>query len=291
MFLSGTSGALGADRYRVELIVFQNLGVPAESVEVDSPRRFRDALSLDEPVAPAAPIALVKEDGAFANIWARLDRLAEYDPLLRVTFEQSLFDYHPPVRVHGEEPLAETLHFPGNLAYVDPTDAGPDQGWFDSYVERLYRLDGTIQLRRSRFLHIDLDLEYRLDGPAWELNFPAVETERLAEGFQWITEPPGRSAAFEAREEAPATSGQADRQAQAIDARTVLSPGAGSEESLDNTTGTVIGGLEGEEAPVVPFQLHRLDQSRQVRTNTMQYFDSAYLGAIVRVTPISDDVP
>lgn len=253
------STALAAEeRYRVELIVFRNAGVPATPVDVVELRRFHDAFELDEAAAPEVPVALEKRDGAFANIWARLDRLAEYEPLVRLTFEQTLFDFHPPVRVHGDEVLAEEIHIPGNIAYLDL--AGNNTGGaFDDYVTQLYRLDGTLQLRRSRFLHVDVDLEYRLDGPAWDREFPPEPPLRLEPGFEWLGEAPGDGQGRE--------------------------PAAEPAMPIDAT--------EPMEAPLTepeePFQVHRLEQSRQVRTNTLQYFDSAFLGAIVRVTQIADE--
>lgn len=238
--------SLAEDRYRVEVIVFRNVDVPAEPDEVDAPRRFHDAFELADASPPEVPVRLDKQDGTFANLWTRLDRLADYEPLVRLTFEQSLFDYHPPVRLHDDVVMADELLFPGDVAYLDLDRAGRDGGWFDDYVEPLYRVDGTIQLRRSRFLHIDLDLEYRLEGPAWALAFPAEAPGRLEEGFEWVVAPPS----------------PADE------------PGDGNAQEITE-----------------PFQLHRLRQSRQVRSNTLQYFDSAFLGAIVRVTPIADEGP
>lgn len=267
-----------ADRYRVELIVFRNLGVPAEPVELSDVRRFRSALELVDEPAPSAPVLLAKQDGAFANIWARLDRLADYEPLLRMTFEQSLFDFHPPVRVHGEEALAQERHFPGDLAYVDPSRIDGDGGWFDAYVDDLYRVDGTIQLRRSRFLHIDLDLEYRLDGEAWTLAFPPAPPARLPEGFEWLGEPP--DATNDAQED--------ERLAPVEDRSGVID---GTATVTDPLLGADTEAFAGDTPETEPFRVHRLDQSRQIRTNTMQYFDSAFLGAIVRVTPISDNAP
>lgn len=240
LLFPGMTGASG-DRYRVELIVFLNLEVPAAPDEVDRPRRFRGAFELEAGTPPEAPVALDKRDGTFANLWTRLERLDAYEPLVRLSFEQTMFDYHPPVRVHDDVVMARELHVPGAIAYLDLERGGE---WFEDYVRALYRLDGTVQLRRSRFLHVDLDLEYRLEGPAWERMFPDPDPARLEDGFEWVGEAP---AVNEPR----------------------LPP---------------LANLDPE-----PFRLHRLNQSRQVRTDTLQYFDSAFLGAIVRVTSIADD--
>lgn len=258
-------------RYRVEVLVFRNLGVDAAPDEQDRVRRFHPAWELEDQVIPEAPVPLDKRDGTFANIWARLERLPEYEPLVRMTWEQTLYDYHPPVRLHDAVVLAEELHFPGDVAYLDLERTGGGEGWFDAYVEPLYRLDGTVQLRRSRFLHLDLDLEYRLDGPAWDLAFADPTPGRLEPGFSWVGEAP--------REAPPGTSRDTP-----LDAPTG--------ETIDNPIGDPDPiGEEAVPAPTTPFRLHRLRQSRQVRTDTLQYFDSAFLGAIVRVTPIAPDVP
>lgn len=263
------------DRYRVELIVFRNLEVPATPVEMDTVRRFRSALELDDTQAPETPVRLDKRDGAFANLWTRLERLAEYEPLLRLTFEQSLYDYHPPVRVHDDVVLGQALHFPNGLAYLNLPETGNGAGWFDDYVESLYRLDGTLQLRRSRFLHVDLDLEYRIDGPAWTEAFPARLPLRLPEGFEWLGGQPRTGPAPD-----PAADAQLADAPPEADAR----PAA---EAFDDTSPEPLSEALAE--PLVePFRLYRLQQSRQVRTGTMQYFDSAFLGAIVRVTTIAD---
>lgn len=269
--LWGGPALASTDRYRVELIVFRNVGTPAEPVEVDRPRQFLEAYGLDEAAAPPVPVRLDKQDGAFSNIWSRLDRLAEYEPLLRLTYEQSMYDFHPPVRVHDEVVMAQVPYFPGNVVYLDTVNMSG--GWFDDYLASLYRLDGTLRLRRSRFLHIDLDLEYRLEGDAWERVFPPLLPTALPEGFEWVTEP------------VPSAPSAANGPAIA---REGSDPGALADATVvatNNDNGTAGG------PSVEPFRVHRLAQSRQIRTNTLQYFDSAFLGAIVRVTPIADEAP
>jgi hypothetical protein len=268
------------ERYRLELIVFRNVGVAATPVDIAMPRRFGEAFELDEPAMPEDPVRIDKQDGTFANIWSRLDRLTEYEPLLRLTYEQSVFDFHPPVRVHGEEILAEQVMVDDWRAIKAAIPDGRDDGATAREpadesvalpVARYFRLDGKVHLRRSRFLHVDLDLEYRLDGPAWQREFG------LPPGFEWIGEAPD-----EARTPAPAPArGPEPRNAAPINA---LQPMTRSGPVLTD-------GPAGSEAqpPSEPFQVHRLQQSRQVRTNTLQYFDSAFLSAIVRVTEIADE--
>ncbi len=289
------------DRYRLEMIVFRNVGVAATPVDIALPRRFGEAFELDAPGMPEDPVRLDKEDGTFANIWNRLDRLAEYEPLLRLTYEQSTFEFHPPVRVHNEEMLAEVV-LPDPWAAIeamndpipDPQDddvqtlatrsatpqplnpgvedAGPGEASEPPPLASYFRLDGTVQLRRSRFIHVDVDLEYRLDGPAWQREFG------LPPGFEWIGEAPRETAAQPAE---PTPSSPAP--INALQPMTAAGPVPTNEVSTNEP-----GLAESAPAPE-PFQVHRLQQSRQIRTDTLQYFDSAFLGAIVRVSEIADE--
>jgi len=258
---SGSAFA-SSERYRVELIVFKNNGVAAAPDRATEIRRFRDVFELGGSEPPPVPVLLEKEDGTFANIWSRLGRLADYEPLFRITFEQSMFDFHPPVRIHDDLVMGRERHeleltpaqndqtvadeaSPVDAAVATASDSDDKAPMPTSHEHLLYQLDGSIQLRRSRFLHIDLDLEYRLPGPAWDLAFPTRPEDQLEAGFEWLagTEPVATP---------PDTPGQ-------------------------------------ESAEPTPFEFYRLAQSRQIRSNTLQYFDSAYLGAIVRVTPIADE--
>ena len=273
-WLAGTGIPLTAeaseDRYRLELIIFRNLGVQATPVNVNTPNRYSEAFEFDETAIPGDPTLMDPQDGTFASIWSRLDRLAEYEPLLRLTYEQSAFDFHPPVRSHGEEVLAEVVDADDwNTA---PGMTGEPAGQDPSFsVSKYFRLDGAVQLRRSRFLHVEMDIEYRLDGPAWQREFG------LPPGFEWIGEPPAETSTQRpepTRRPEPVKTGP-------INARQPM---------------TEAGPLPLAQSPqadppewVEPFQVHRLQQSRQVLTDTLQYFDSAFLGAIVRVTEISDE--
>jgi hypothetical protein len=278
----GASQAVEAsgDRYRLELIVFRNVGVAATPVDIAKPRRFGEAFELDEPAMPEDPVRIDKQDGTFANIWSRLERLAEYEPLLRLTYEQSIFDFHPPVRVHGEEVLAEELRV-DDWSAIQATIPGDSVGTAtagESTEEtaalptaQYFRLDGKVHLRRSRFLHVDMDLEYRLDGPAWQREFG------LPPGFEWIGEGPEQ-----ARTPVPNPATEPETRSPApINA---LQPMSKAGPALADGS-TVPENQPREE----PFRVHRLQQSRQIRTNTLQYFDSAFLGAIVRVTEIADE--
>ncbi len=269
--MPATGFASANDRYRVELIVFRNLDTVAEPDQVQHIRRFFDAFELGDAAAPPVPLALEKTDGSFASIWTRLERLADYEPLLRLTFEQTMFDYHPAVRVHNEEVMGRELHFPADIVYLDlasyppaePNDPDPPGvDLFATYMQPLYQLDGTLRMRRSRFLHLDLDLEYRLPGPAWDREF-----DRLKPGFEWVGNAP------------------------AIDATDVPDMPVVPAQVIVNDAAHVVLDPALEPPLAEPFDLYRLQQSRQIKSNTLQYFDSAFLGAIVRVTPIAAEAP
>jgi hypothetical protein len=56
---------------------------------------------------------------------------------------------------------------------TDPSVTDPiDASLMAAYQVNFYRLDGSVQLRRSRFLHLYLDIEYRETGP-WMAPGPA----------------------------------------------------------------------------------------------------------------------
>lgn len=222
--------AEGGD-YRVEVLVFRHLGTNAEPLKVDSVRSFHDAFRLEEITPPEVPVPVSATSTMFEDLWRRLQRQAQYKPLVSRAWQQTRIDYHPPVRVHDAEVIAEELYFPGEFIYVELSDPR----MFDPFVAPLYRLDGTVQLRRSRFLHVDIDLEFRVDDPAWDLAFPPLDR-------------PGQASVLSAL------------------------PGAS------------------EQAPE-PFRIHRLKQSRQVRTDALNYFDSEFLGVLVRVTAIDGPGP
>lgn len=165
--------------YRVEVLVFRHTENREEPESVDKVRSFHELFDLDDAMVGDTPRVAEFADGSFASLWRRLDRLSGYEPLTRVAYIQSRIDYHPPVRLHNAEVIAEELHFPGAVIYIDLSR----DGMMAPFLAPLYRLDGFVQLRRSRFLHIDLDLEYRVDDPAWLAAFPPVdfEDERFVE--------------------------------------------------------------------------------------------------------------
>jgi len=145
--------------YRVEVLVFSHLDSDAEPRELEEIRSFLDSPDLSEPLVQPAPYRLDVMSTAMQDSWRRLRNSASFRPMVFITWEQTRVDYHPAVRIHDDDVIAEQLHFPYQTAFFDlrSSDVGSE------YLAPYYRLDGTAQLSRTRFLHLDLDLEYRVD--------------------------------------------------------------------------------------------------------------------------------
>ena len=244
---SATLAESGA--YRVEVIVFRNLGVLTESVGVDDLRSFSQFPSLEEPPqtktllespADASPNELPDDLAAVLRydlpddlsvvtqkstqmdaVWRRLRSSQGYRPLLYSAWEQNRTDYYPPMRIHDQQIIDTQLRPPSHIMIADLAAQDP----LAAYRSTFYQLDGSVQLRRSRFLHLFLDLEIREKKPA-----TLVESDFFD--------------------------------------NTANQPGLG-----DADTGIHHG-------------VFTLKQNRQVRTDRMQYFDTPYFGALVLVTAI-----
>ena len=179
--------------YRVEVIIFRNLAVAAEAVRAEELRSFSHFPDLQKPAPlidlttevaeePAAVMAgelpvdlpaptrddlpsdlhVVTQKGpAVDDAWKRLRGSRDYRPLLYAAWEQNRTDYYPPMRVHNQQIMDTRLHPPTTIMVADLTMDDP----LAAYRSSFYQLDGSVQLRRSRFLHLFLDLEYREEPP------------------------------------------------------------------------------------------------------------------------------
>lgn len=187
--------------YRVEVIVFRNLAATAESAEaaeVETLRSFSSFPALEKPVLPLLnPLTSVDElaetadepmeavdaseesgveeekpvrfdlpddlrvvsdkSPAIDDAWRRLRGSSDYRPLLYAAWEQNRVDYYPPLRIHDQQLIDTQLRPPTRYLVADLSAADP----LAAYRSAFYQLDGSVQLRRSRFLHLHLDLEYR----------------------------------------------------------------------------------------------------------------------------------
>lgn len=113
------------------------------------------------PDLPDGLRVLGEKSRAMDDAWRRLRGSQGYRPLLYAGWEQNRIDYYPPIRVHDQEVIATRLQPPTSAILADLTADDP----LAAYRSAFYRLDGSVQLRRTRFLHLYLDLEYRETGP------------------------------------------------------------------------------------------------------------------------------
>ncbi len=179
-------------------------------------------------------------------------------PQLRVHDDELLYEIDPstlpgntlgnaPVDEHGARVFSDqTMNLAAN-ASRNPESAilsGEEQQ--APPVQYFYRIDGTARLTRSRFLHLDLDVELRE---------PLYETA--------IGEAPAASsdaALNEAFTGAAVASGSVMQQ---------------PAESIKRT---------GPAANASAFRIHRIAQKRQVKAGQMEYFDGPVIGLLVLVT-------
>lgn len=226
--------------YRIEVLVFRHLDSTAEPRELDEIRSFIRFPTLDEPLVQEAPVRLDVMSSIMQDAERRFRLSATYRPLLFTSWEQSRIDYHPPVRLHDDDLIAKQLHFPHRVAFVDLQS----MDMFEDYMSSYFRLDGTVQLVRSRFLHLHLDLEFRQD--LLPRPIPPAEPETpIATGPEIVVS------------DIPVVDVQSEEDELV-------------EELIDPSPG--------------PALVHSLKQSRQIRTGEMQYFDTPYMGVLVRVT-------
>jgi len=102
-------------------------------------------------------IATEQKGARMDGVWRRLRSSKGYRPLLFAAWQQNRTDYYPPMRIHDEIIMDEQLRPLTNIMIADLVAEDP----LGAYLSTYYRLDGTLQLRRSRFLHLYLDLEIR----------------------------------------------------------------------------------------------------------------------------------
>jgi hypothetical protein len=170
-------------RYGVEVIIFRNLGTLTEGVEARELRSFSQFPDLGELTqAKGSLIAgnslpddlriIFEKSARMDEVWKRLQFSNEYQPLIYAGWEQNRVDYYPPMRIHDQEIIATQLRLPTHIMVADllaadfgggnlPPQYLAAEDLLANYQHTFYQLDGSVQLRRSRFLHLFLDLEIR----------------------------------------------------------------------------------------------------------------------------------
>jgi len=151
--------------YRVEVIVFRNLNVAAEATGTEALRSFSHLPDFEEPVAamgfpddlPEDLHIITQKSPRMNDVWRRLRSSSNYQPLVHVAWQQNRTDYYPPMRIHDQQIIDTQLRPPTHIMIADLAAEDP----LAAYRSTFFQLDGSLQLRRSRFLHLFLDLEYR----------------------------------------------------------------------------------------------------------------------------------
>jgi hypothetical protein len=194
LFLLLSTAALAeSGAYRVEVIVFRNLLATDAAAEVSELRSFSEfpdledagnlegtgditappkALSpavgpdgdvIDEPVLPLRDdlpddlVVVTEKTNQMDTAWKRLRSSQNYRPLVYAAWDQNRVDYYPPIRIHNEQLIDTQLRAPTPIMMADLTKKDP----LGAYRSQFFQIDGSLQLRRSRFLHLSLDLEIR----------------------------------------------------------------------------------------------------------------------------------
>jgi hypothetical protein len=252
LILASSAGLAESGAYRVEIIVFRNLLVEAESTEVSELRSFSQFPDIEDygstdippekavtrpggvpaelslvlrPDLPDELVVVTEKSDMMDGVWRRLRSSKGYRPLVYAAWEQNRIDYYPPMRIHDQQLIDTQLRPPTTILYADLTAEDP----LAAYRSNFYQLDGSLQLRRSRFLHLYLDLEYRERKP------------QNANGADFLI---------------------------------------GNNMQAGMETGPV---------NPVSFGVFAIKQNRQISTGQIQYFDTPFFGALVYVTSIAAD--
>ena len=199
-------------------------------------------------------IAVESMSDVMLEAWRRLRLSAQFRPEQYLSWEQSADEPFPSLRIHDlevlliDDPYADLREMEAvdaeeeieqedekTVVFTDQTNELPGDAIAQADGEsaeeselpeptHFYRIDGTVMLRRMRFLHLDLDLELR----------QAVFDEQLLTPTPIVN---------------------------------------GESESVE------------PELPLpTSFLIHKLKQSRQVKSQRMEYFDSPVLGVLAWIT-------
>ena len=127
---------------------------------------------------------LPKKSDYMNDVWRRLRSSQAYRPLVYAAWEQNRTDYYPPMRIHDENIIDSQLRPPTHIMVADLAELDP----LAAYRSTFYQLDGSVQLRRSRFLHLYLDLEYRENPLATDPVLPVVDENHVQPGMDKLVD-------------------------------------------------------------------------------------------------------
>lgn len=157
------STAAADDLYKIELIVFENLDPAAQQAEHwpahPGMPALDNALELAaQPAASESPWRVLKPaELAMGGVYQRLRGSPRYRPILHTGWVQALDNTDRKVGVH---------------VYSGMQAASAGAG-------AARKIDGTVAVRRGRFLHADVDLIYIRTTPGAEASSGAIPPVRL----------------------------------------------------------------------------------------------------------------
>lgn len=270
--------------YRIEILVFRHLQHEAKPFETMELRDFSDSLDFLTPPKPEEggdselgspletgelPEQELAEEEPWADVvhiedksevmqdaWRRLRLSAPFRPEQYLSWVQSPNEPFPFLRIHNLEvvfiddpydeqgaelaALAEAAADAGQpMVFSDQGDALPGDPEQEPELPEptlFHQIDGTVMLKRSRFLHLKLDLEMR----------------------------------------------------EAVYDENALTQDMIAREAMDSAE------LEVEEAVLpVPssFLVHSLQQSRQVKSERMEYFDGPVISVLAYISSVEIEEP
>lgn len=141
------------------------------------------AASEEEIEDPLAVVWLETPSELMDQAWRRLRSSSGFRPEVYFSWEQSNVQPFPLLRVHDatvlfeEDPFAE-LRLLAARSPLPVSESASDSG--EALPEPLlfYRIDGTASLRKTRFLHLDLDLQLRVPVRGTESGMPEAGLSR-----------------------------------------------------------------------------------------------------------------
>ncbi len=193
------------DWYRVELVLFaytepdaggewwyENPGLPARDQTIGLIMETADPVSADSPDAAEDEdlnpyVVLPGQDYRLAGVRRVLASSREYRPLLHVAWQQPGLDARNVRAVHLDNTRFERKA-------VEQLEVEPEPGEVreePEYTPPVKVFDGTVRLRKSRFLHLDVDFAYfpdTLQQPDLEMPAQATGHRRFPADYVRLTE-------------------------------------------------------------------------------------------------------
>ena len=201
--LTVPGAAVSADWYQVEAVVFEytepdadnewwyeNPGLPSRRQTIGLIMDTADPVTGDTPeLADEADLmpylALPKQDYRLGGVRRVLELSSVYRPLLHVAWQQPGLDVRDVRAIH-----LDNTRFEKKTAEQDEPPAVED--WNQpEYIPPVKVFDGIIRLRKSRFLHLDVDFAYFpdvLEQPALESRDGTAGNVRLSTGYVRLAE-------------------------------------------------------------------------------------------------------